>query len=42
MAEFCCAEQVEIWAYFMMPNPVHWIVEPLLGIAAENSRRRLA
>lgn len=28
MAQFCLAEQVEIWAYCLMPNHVHLIAVP--------------
>jgi len=28
MAQFCRAEQVEIWAYCLMPNHVHLIAVP--------------
>ena len=28
MAQFCIAEQVEIWAYCLMPNHVHLIAVP--------------
>ena len=31
MAQFCKAEQVEIWAYCLMPNHVHLIAVPQSG-----------